>query len=180
MIEWARGKAAERDLSVTFIEGDARTFTLDRQFRTVLFPANALCHILTREDFEKLADQVRSHFHEDGRFVIDVFVPSPIALTRDPEGRFAFGNHATDEDKTTVTFSNGYDHASQINHITTYTQHGEGETVQGTLDMRMYYPQELGALLEYNGLPVETRYGTVDLEPYGPESGRQLVVCRKG
>ena len=78
-----------------------------------------------------------------------------------------------------MTYSSRYDHATQINHITLYTQCGESEPVEGRLDMKMHYPQDLDALLAYNGLPVATRYGTPELDPFDGESGRQLIVCRK-
>ena len=179
MLERAKQKASERGLAINFVAADARDFDLGRTFKTILFPANALCHILTRSEFEGLAHCVRAHLADDGAFIIDVFVPSPIALTRDPEGRFSFGSYKTATSKTQVTFSSRYDHATQINHITTYTQTDDGETIEGKLDMKMYYPQELESVLAYNGLPIEKRYSTVDLQPFGADSARQLIVCRK-
>ena len=179
MLERAEAKVAGRGLNVHLQKADARHFDLGRRFRTIIFPANALCHILSREDFESLAASVRRHLEDTGAFVIDVFVPSPLTLTRDPEARYPYGKYKSKSGKAEVTYSGRYDNATQINHITMYTQVGDGEPVEGRLDMKMYYPQELEALLAYNGLPVETRYGTVDLAPFTAESGRQLIVCRK-
>ena len=180
MLSRAREKTAARGLEIDLHEADARHFKLDRQFNTIIFPANALCHILTREDFEALAASVRAHLTDTGAFVIDVFVPSQLTLSRDPDARYPYGKYKNQTGKAEVTYSGHYDNATQINHITMYTQIGQETPVQGQLNMRMYYPQELDALLAYNGLPVDTRYGTVDLGPFTAESGRQLIVCRKG
>ena len=43
--------------------------------------------------------------------------------------------------------------------------------------MRMYFPQELDALLHYNGLTIEAKYGDLELSPFGLESERQRIVC---
>lgn len=179
MLNRAKEKIDARGLDIEVVQADARSFDLGRTFNTILFPANALCHIHTRPDFEGLANCVRKHLNDDGAFVIDVFVPSQVALTRDPEARFPYGKYKHATEKTDVTYSSVYDNASQINHITMYTKNGDDDPVEGRLDMRMYYPQELEALLHYNGLPIAERYGTVDLQPFGPGSGRQLIVCRK-
>jgi hypothetical protein len=47
----------------------------------------------------------------------------------------------------------------------------------GELNMRMYFPQELDALLKYNGLAIKARYDE-NLSPLGTESERQRIVCR--
>lgn len=43
--------------------------------------------------------------------------------------------------------------------------------------MWMYFPQELDALLEYNGLRIEAKYGAFDRRPFDAETGQQLIVC---
>jgi hypothetical protein len=44
--------------------------------------------------------------------------------------------------------------------------------------MRLFYPQELDALLHYNGFAVEHKYGDFDESPFTSDSPRQLLVCR--
>jgi hypothetical protein len=51
------------------------------------------------------------------------------------------------------------------------------EQAAGELNMRMYFPEELDALLKYNGLPVERKWGDVDGSPFGPSSTQQIPVC---
>ena len=56
------------------------------------------------------------------------------------------------------------------------THHAEPEEVTGELNMRMYFPQELDALLHYNGFTIEAKYGE-KMGPFGAESERQRIVC---
>jgi hypothetical protein len=45
--------------------------------------------------------------------------------------------------------------------------------------LRYTFPQELAALLHYNGFTIERRYGDWNLEPLTAGSGSIIVVCRK-
>lgn len=44
--------------------------------------------------------------------------------------------------------------------------------------MRMYFLQELEALLHYNGLAIKHKYGSYEQTAFGAGSNKQLVVCR--
>ena len=44
--------------------------------------------------------------------------------------------------------------------------------------MRMYFPQELDALIKYNGFVLESKYGDYDQTAFGAKSEKQLLVCR--
>ena len=79
-----------------------------------------------------------------------------------------------------LTENNVYDRASQLNHIKWYFSIGGRDVAVEELNMRVFYPQELDALLKYNGLPVEAKYGDYDESPFGSDSAKQSVVCRKG
>ena len=46
-------------------------------------------------------------------------------------------------------------------------------------DMRMYFPQELDALLHYNGFDILQKWGSYERESFGPDSQQQVVVCGK-
>jgi hypothetical protein len=50
--------------------------------------------------------------------------------------------------------------------------------IEGELNMRMYFPQELDALIKYNGFIIENKYGSDDQRVFDKESEKQLVVCR--
>ncbi|MBM4457267.1 MAG: class I SAM-dependent methyltransferase [Chloroflexi bacterium] len=181
MLSEARRKAAAEGVSATWIEADMRAFDLAATFSTIILVANGLCHLLTIADFEACAACVRKHLALDGRFIIDVFVPHFGILTRDPTARFPMSAPYDDPDgrgQVVMTHSNVYDATTQINHITTYTAWPTGEEVVGEVDMRMFFPQELDALLKYNGLPVAWKFSDYQAAPFGPGATRQLTVCR--
>ncbi|KKM72502.1 hypothetical protein LCGC14_1419870 [marine sediment metagenome] len=80
----------------------------------------------------------------------------------------------------TITENNVYDRASQVNRIKWYFKisNQPRESVY-ELNMRMFFPQELDALLRYNGFRIEAKYGDYDKTPFTSESPKQLIVCRK-
>jgi hypothetical protein len=80
--------------------------------------------------------------------------------------------------RVAVTHSNTYDPTTQINHITTYTTWSSGGVVVGELNMRMYFPQELDALLKYNGLPVVQKFSDYAETPFGRGATKQVIVCK--
>ena len=67
--------------------------------------------------------------------------------------------------RVVVTETYEYHPDTQIKHITTHHRMGDIEEL-GTLTMRMYYPQELVALLKYNGFRIVNRWGDTDGHPY--------------
>lgn len=182
MLARAREKATALGVDVTWVHGDVRDFDLEGRFGLIIFPANALCHLLTLADFEAALACVVRHLREDGRFILSVFVPHFGILSQDPAGRYPFAEYARPEDGALVQvwYRNVYRPETQLNHITLFTLTPDGaEQPSGELDMRMYFPQELDALLKYNGLTIERKYGDHDGTPFGPGSGQQIPVCMK-
>jgi hypothetical protein len=55
---------------------------------------------------------------------------------------------------------------------------GQEVTQYSPLAMRVFYPQELEALLHYNGFTVLERYGDYDRGPLTAESRTLIYVCR--
>ena len=45
------------------------------------------------------------------------------------------------------------------------------------LNLRMYFPQELDALLKYNGMKIDEKFGNWDRGVFGPDSRHQLYFC---
>ena len=187
MLREARRKSREEELQIEWIKADMRDFDLGRKYRLIILPANTICHLLSREDLEACLHQVREHLQEDGRFLIDVFNPSLSVLVRDPSQKYphsdypAPGREASrrDEGRIVVTENNAYDSASQINTVKLfYHLPGRKDEFIEELKMRIYFPQELDALLRYNGLVVEAKWGDYERRPFSRTAKRQLIVCR--
>lgn len=202
MLERARSKSA--GLPTRWVEGDARSFELGEQFRLIFLTGNAFQAFLTRSDQEALLERVRAHLYEQGLFAFETRNPRWANRTRTGEtplksahlheqGLFAFlETRDEEEDYRTYTDGSGrevrvsntqaYDHVAQVLHWTTYRrwrEGGEERTRTTRIAVRYTFPQELEALLHYNGFHVIRRYGDWNLEPLTAASTSIIVVCRK-
>ena len=181
MVALARRKAAAAGLDVKFVRGDARKFRLGRRFKLVFMAFNSLQHLGRREDLEGLFSSVRRHLAPGGRFIFDVFNPDPRYLTRDPEELLpvAYYDDPAGSGKILVNERYRYDKAAQTSRIDWYyRREKDGRTVKKRLNLRCFFPEELLALLHYNGFRVVKRCGDFRGRPFGPASKVQLLVCR--
>lgn len=181
MLKEAWRKSEEAGAIVEWVKADMRDFNLDRAFSLIILPANSLWHLLDPSDFEACLANVRKHLAPYGRFAIDVFVPKMELLINNPGERSRFSEY-DDPDGTgriVVTQSYVYESDTQIKRVKTYHSiPGEGEEIEGELNLRMYFPQELDALVKYNGFVLECKYGRYDQTAFDAASEKQLVVCR--
>jgi SAM-dependent methyltransferase len=179
MLTEARKKSTAANVDVTWIEADMRHFDLAKTFSLIILPANTLCHLLSLADFEACVACVRKHLAPGGRFVIDVFVPKMELLVEKPGERFPFSEYDDPDGrgKIVVTESYVYEPDTQIKRITTHHAIPGEEETEGELNMRMYFPQELDALIKYNGYIIDDKYGDYDQRPFDIQSEKQLVVC---
>ncbi len=183
MLQEARKKATAAHIDIAWINADIRNFDVGQTFPLIIFPANAICHLLDRAALEACLACVRKHLAQPGRLIIAVFVPDLHILLRDPHAQYPFAEYDDPDGKgkVVVTSSNRYEADTQINRVTTFHKRpGEATDVVGTLAMRMYFPQELDALLHYNGFVMEQKYGNYDQTAFDANAKHQLVVCRPG
>ena len=190
MVERARSKAA--GLPTRWIEGDARAFDLGEQFRLIFLTGNAFQAFLTNADQETLLQRVRAHLHDEGLFAFETRNPR-WANSQTREGLFAnLETHKEEEDWPSFIDTSGrevrrsktqaYDHVAQILHWTTYRRWHEDEeehTKITRIALRYTFPQELAALLYYNGFSIVRQYGDWNLEPLTAASTSIISVCRK-
>lgn len=196
MLDRARRKSA--GLPARWIEGDARTFDLGEKFRLIFLTGNAFQAFLTLEDQEALLKRVYVHLNDDGLFAFETRNPRwPSRVNPDQqiagEGLFAFLETRIEEEYVkTYTGNHGhpvrvsntqeYDHITQILHWTTYRRWREGDQERTSISriaIRYTFPQELLALLYYNGFTVIRQYGDWNLEPLTAASPSIISVCRK-
>lgn len=181
MLARAADKARDASVQIELHESDMREFRLEQRFALIVIAGNSLVHLRTARDLERFLARVREHLAPHGRLVIDVFVPDVRLLARDPELRYPFAAYDDPDDgvRTTVTHSARYDPATQINTITIFTRRdGEQRESAGTLALRMWFPAELEALLQYNGFAIEQRFGGHNRSPLDARSGKQILICK--
>jgi SAM-dependent methyltransferase len=180
MLAEARRKSQAAGVDINWVLGDARAFDLDRQFRLVLLPSNSICHLLTRDDLEACLASVARHLQPDGRFALNVFVPSLPLLITSPDVEQEFGGYTepVSGEQVVLTQRSRYDAATQVKHHQLFRRVGDGPVEpDGELAMRIYFPQELDALLWYNGFAIEAKYGE-DGRPFDAQSAMQYFVLR--
>lgn len=182
MLEWARQKAAKQSLSIDWVLSDARTFHLGKQFPFIYMLENVFQFFLTREDQEAMLARVWEHLLSEGCFLFE---------TRNPSLRNLFEVRHPDPPKYTLpdggqlvtTEEQHYDPMAQIQHYTRHLTflHPGGQREEKTLRtaLRYVFPQEIEALLYYNGLQILTCYGNWQQDPLTATSPSMIYVCQR-
>jgi len=177
MLVVARRKAAEAGVKLELVHGDIRDFSLDRRFGLIFIPNNTIAHLLTYEDLRACLSSVKRHLDAAGRFIIAAFNPSLPLLSRELGRRYPVTEYVDESgQRVEVSETLRYDSATQINHLLWYFVRGDCETVR-SLDLRMYFPQELEALLDHNGFTVVEKFDDYQRAPFTGDSNIQVLVC---
>jgi hypothetical protein len=90
----------------------------------------------------------------------------PSAEYQDPDGKGLI----------TVRENNIYDKSTQINKVRFHYSIA-GKKIINELNLRMIFPQELDAILKYNGFKIDAKYGDYDEKPFSSDSRYQIFVC---
>jgi SAM-dependent methyltransferase len=178
MVARAREKAGT--LPITWVEADARRFQLNQRF-DVIFESGAMFqHLLERTDHEACLACVREHLASDGLFVLSVTFPNKgmmkIAEHHDWfEHTDALGRHVR------VSGDVRYDPVHQTYHENATRrwvgEGGEEVIAYAPMTLRLFFPQELEALLHYNGFEIVERYGDWDRSAVREGGPSLICVC---
>ncbi len=179
-----RDEPAELQQLIEVRRGDMRSARLRRRFPLIICPFNAFLHLYTREDVERFLARVSEHLAPSGELVFDVSMPDPSELARDPYRAYStprFSYPMADGTKKTVRYSErfDYDRLRQILFVSMeFTPVDKSEPWMTPLAHRQFYPQELEALLHYNGFTITRRYGDFDSAPLTADASTILLHCR--
>jgi SAM-dependent methyltransferase len=148
---------------ITLRRGDMRSVRLGRVFPLVTCPFNAFLHLYERRDVERFLARVREHLAPQGRFVFDVSNPNAHELVRDPNRAYFCPRFRYPRTGEMVRYTErfDYDQARQILFVTMefLPQGREHQSWVTPLCHRQFFPQELEALLHYNGFAIEDAWG---------------------
>ncbi len=178
MLNSAAVDAAEAGVKVNFIKGDIRNFQIDNKFALIIFPYNAIAHLMDLKSVIQCFLNIKKHLHSNGKFIFDIFNPDLKLLIRDDSKTYPVAEYLdpdTDE-KVILTENNHYDSALQINYIKWNYKIGEREFTE-ELNMRIFFPQELDSLLIHNGFKIEEKYGDFNSAEFNSDSKKQIYVC---
>ena len=148
---------------VTLRHADMRDARLGRRFYLVICPFNAFLHLYTRTDVERFLARVRDHLAPGGVFALDVSIPNPHELVRDPNRAYVCPAFSLSGDRRHDPLHRALRlrPARQILFVTMEFE-PEGRPKDAwvaPLAHRQFYPQELEALLHYNGFAIEDAWG---------------------
>ena len=159
-------------------QGDVRTTRLGKRFPLVICPFNAALHLYTRVDVEQWLARVREHLEPGGELVFDISMPVPGDLPRDPNvpyrippfehptaGRVSYREHFDYDRVRQVLFVSMYFEPAPRKTKTKAKTKQITETFMTPLAQRQFYPQEMEALLHYNGFDVKELYGDFERGP---------------
>jgi SAM-dependent methyltransferase len=192
MLDVCREQAAREPHGVRsrirLIEGDMRSFDLDRTFSLVTIPFRPFQHLLTVEDQLSCLASVRRHLDDGGQLIIDIFNPSLDFLVNRPVGE-VFGEEPefTTPDGRRIVRSHrllSHDRFTQISRFELIYDvvHPDGhrERLTHEFPLRYLFRFELEHLLARAGFRAEHIYSDYNKSEFGSRySGELLVVARR-
>jgi SAM-dependent methyltransferase len=181
MVDLARQKSD--GVPIEWVVADVRNYQLRRKFRLIFESGSVFHHMLTRQDQEAYLARVREHLEDGGWLVLSLFYPKSHNLISTSEEEEWFTAEHPDGYMITVSGIDKYDAFRQVKTETAYrrwTDASGKEMLQvAPLSLRYVFPQEMEALLHYNGFEIVERYGDFDRSPVTDESRLITLVCRK-
>ncbi len=181
MLQHARQKTQHHEFPISFKLGDMTSFEEDQKFKVIILPSNNLAHLMDYREAKNCFLRVSDHLDEDGVFVIDAFVPSIAILNKSSEEIETISEYDDPEGngRIEITGTAIYESDTQIRRITTQRKSADGTLSKGHLNMRMYFPQELEALLDSCGFSVVEKYGNYQKDDFSAQSNKQIIVAKK-
>lgn len=181
MLEHARKKAESQKLSIRWVEADARSFELGKKFQLIYLTGNAFQAFLRREDQEALLASVKRHLLPEGVFAFETRNPSGHDLNNQPEEEFDQSYLSVEGYIVSVSFIQTYDPIAQVMYWTSLRRWNDGERDhkrETHIACRFTYPQELEALLHYNGLQIVQQFGNWKKEALLATSPSIINICK--
>lgn len=179
MISVAREKIHNRGYDVELVAGDASRFDLGRKFRTIIIGLNSLGHFTTYGQITGLLNCVSDHLADNGKFIIDIFVPEMSLLLGREEEELQFWYVDPESGEEIELWEKyTYDKATQIKKAS-WRSVKDGEAIfEEEFIIKMFFPQELDSLLKLSGFKIIKKYGDYDYSKFSDNSLKQLVICR--
>ncbi|MBV9545523.1 MAG: class I SAM-dependent methyltransferase [Chloroflexi bacterium] len=183
MLERARSRLEQHGLRANLYEQRVEALRLDRSFRSILFGLDSFGLLVKRSEQLRALEVIRQHATHDARLVLDVSngnlrganepaeellhdLTAPDPETGRPITKFALRRPRASEQLDDLLLF--YDEQDERGYL---------RRTSVELRLRWFTRNELELLLEAAGWRVEEVYGDYDLEPFGPNSPRLLIVA---
>jgi hypothetical protein len=124
---------------------------------------------------------VRRHLAPNGIFAFETRNPSGHDLTNQPEEEFDQRYTSVEGHPVSVSFTQAYDPIAQVMYWTSYRRWNDGgrdHTKETHIACRFTHPQELEALLHYNGFEIIEQYGDWNKAALSASSLSIISICK--
>ena len=164
-----------------FTTGDMCDFNLGQKFDLIFIPFNSFLHLYKEEEMTQCLQSIHNQLSDNGKFLLNIFVPYPEFLYRDPDKNYEemtiLHPHGVD---CTVWQKNQYKEETEINHIHWFFNQGNSKPMdEYDFDMRMIYPDTMDRVLSDSDFTIDEKWGDYDGEPFNETSLLQLYICSK-
>jgi hypothetical protein len=178
MIEQARRKSTAEGLDIPWLVQDCRAINVGRKFSLIFSATNAMQHLLDLDSICAFLQSARAALAPGGRLILDVFNPDPAKLSRPATTRYVHKVlRAADGGEIQVEAASEYRADSQILHFDLYYLRGGSLLRKKQVNMRCFFPEELLALCQMNGLEVQHRFGGYEDQCFVSSSPKQILMC---
>jgi ubiquinone/menaquinone biosynthesis C-methylase UbiE len=180
MLAHAKDKSEKLGLSIRWVEGDARNFSLNEKFNFIYMTGNAFQAFLNNSDQRALLETIHRHLADGGLFSFETRNPNWDDLTTNLN-ETEWMTYTNDKGyRVRITETREYDHVSQVLAYTLFRRwhESDGDKERVTrIALRYTFPQELNALLEQSRFRILHQYGNWDKSPLSKESPSIISVC---
>ena len=161
--------------------GDMRDFDLGKMFNFIFLLFNSIFHLMNEDDIRSCLTCIHKHLNENGKFLIDMFVPNSKFLFRDYNKFYPVGEYKDNEGHAIIVKEkNKYDPDTEINSITWYIYRDKRtEPEIYCFDHYMIPPERIQRLLKDTGFIIENIFGDYDKNPFNENSKLQIYICGK-
>ena len=173
-LERAEAIAASAGVDLPLVRSDMRELPFEGRFDAVINIFTSFGYLNSDEEDQKVLHQVSKALKPGGQFLIDLINREWVVSNYVREERKVVPNGTVYEERREIDLL-----LSRINNSFTVTPpDGTAHNTEG-LTIRLYSLTELVRKLEAAGLVYRTVYGGYELERYGVESRRMIVVADK-
>jgi SAM-dependent methyltransferase len=168
-------KSKTDGLDIMFVHSDMRNFDLGRRFPLIILSCNSLAHLTSNEDLKAGLDRVAKHLAPGGVFAFDVINPDIRVLAQSHSECVRLDVGPNPSSAIPVEEFATYDPVQQIR---TAQWRVLGGPVISSLNLRLFFPQEIPLLLVTAGLELLLRYGDFACNPLSRASLNQVCIAR--
>lgn len=179
MLKQAKIKASKHRLNIDFIEADIRYLNLKSQYDLIFIPFNSIHHLYLNTDLFSTLAVVKKHLNRNGRFILDCFNPDLNLIVEGTKQRQQLAQYTTEDGRDiTIEQQMRYQNSSQINRIKWHYYINQKFDSTQSLDMRVYFPQELDTYLNFSGFNILHKFGSFAEDNFNDSSEKQIFICQ--